>query len=80
MHEEIDLLDRKLAHLWKHEVFASKEDRASAADKLSTKRSQLVRAARELTDSGVEFKDSGLPRSMRPAPEAASTLILHTEG
>ena len=75
MHEEIGLFDRKLAHLLKYETFASEEARAGAAVKLSTKRDQLVRAARELADSGVEFQAAGLPRSMRPALESAATSV-----
>ena len=71
MHQEIDLFDRKLAHLLKHEVFASAEARASAADKLSSKRDQLVRAARGLAESGVAFRASELPRSLRPSPGEA---------
>ncbi len=66
LHEEISLFDRKLAHLWKHETFVSEDARASAAGKLSTKREQLVRTAREIAGNGVEFKASELPRSLSP--------------
>ena len=78
MHEEIGLYDRKLAHLLKHEIFSCEDDRASAAGKLATKRSQLVSTARKIAESGVEFKVSDLPRSMRSSldahnPDAVST-------
>jgi hypothetical protein len=66
LHEEIGLFDRKLAHLLKHEPFASEQERDAAAGKLSAKREQLVRAARQMADEGIEFKNSELPRSLSP--------------
>jgi hypothetical protein len=68
VHEEIDLFDRKLAHLLKFDTFSATEDREAAARKLATKREQLVRAAREMAGNGIEFDPADLPRSFRAAP------------
>ena len=38
LHEEIDLFDRKLAHLMKYDVFPSETERNAAARKLALKR------------------------------------------
>jgi hypothetical protein len=65
VHQEIDLFDRKLAHLNRFEVFASDADRDTAARKMNSKRELLVRTARKLAGEGIEFKDSDLPRSFR---------------
>ena len=70
LHQEIDLYDRKLAHLDKFEVFASPADRDEAEKKILTKRASLERTARELAASGVEFSESDLPRSFRTQVEA----------
>lgn len=72
IHEEIDLVDRKLAHLLKFERFDSEEDRDSATRKLATKRETLVKTALRLAAEGVEFKPSELPRSLRPKEDAAA--------
>jgi len=66
LHEEIDLFDRKLAHLMKYDVFPSETERNAAARKLSLKREALVQKAKALTDDGTEFKPNDLPRSFRP--------------
>ena len=66
LHEEIDLFDRKLAHLMKYDVFPSETERNAAARKLSLKRDALVAKAKALTDEGTEFKPNDLPRSFRP--------------
>ena len=66
VHEEIGLFDRKLAHLLKHGVYATEEERDAAARKLSKKRDTLAETARRLAADGVEFKASELPRSFRP--------------
>jgi hypothetical protein len=66
LHEEIDLFDRKLAHLMKYDVFPSETERNAAARKLSLKREALVSKAKALTDEGTEFKPNDLPRSFRP--------------
>ena len=65
LHEEIDLFDRKLAHLLKYESFASDKERDAAAAKMTVKRDQLARTAKELVDEGIEFQSSELPRSFR---------------
>jgi len=66
LHEEIDLFDRKLAHLMKYDVFPSETERNAAARKLNLKREALVAKAKALTDEGTEFKPNDLPRSFRP--------------
>jgi hypothetical protein len=66
LHEEIDLFDRKLAHLMKYDVFPSEAERNAAARKLALKREALVVKAKALTDEGTEFKPNDLPRSFRP--------------
>lgn len=64
LHEEIGLYDRKIAHLFKYDRFASDKERDRAAAKLSSKRELLVRDARQLVGQGVEYKVSELPRSL----------------
>jgi hypothetical protein len=66
LHREIDLYDRKLIHLLKHEVFATEALRDAAVRKLTTKRESLAATARTLAESGIEFHDNELPRSFRP--------------
>jgi hypothetical protein len=66
IHSEIDLFDRRLAHLMKYDVFESDAARAAAARKLNLKREPLVQTAKRLAAEGVEFKESELPRSFRP--------------
>lgn len=66
LHREIDLYDRKLIHLVKHEEFATEALRNAAAKKLATKRDSLAATARSLAASGIEFHESDLPRSFRP--------------
>jgi len=66
LHEEIDLFDRKLAHVMKYDVFPSETERNAAVRKLSLKREALVQKAKALTDEGTEFKPNDLPRSFRP--------------
>jgi hypothetical protein len=66
LHREIDLYDRKLIHLQKHEVFANDTLRDAAVKKMVTKRETLVATARSLAASGIEYHDSELPRSFRP--------------
>ena len=65
LHEEIDLYDRKLAHILKFGLFASDEERQVAADKMTAKRAGLERTARSLMASGIEFRSVDLPRSFR---------------
>jgi hypothetical protein len=66
VHAEIDLFDRRLAHLMKYDVFETEAARAAAARKLNLKRDPLVVTAKRLAAEGVEFKESDLPRSFRP--------------
>jgi hypothetical protein len=66
VHAEIDLFDRRLAHLMKYDVFDTEAARAAAARKLTLKREPLVQTAKRLAAEGVEFKESDLPRSFRP--------------
>ena len=66
LHREIDLYDRKLVHLNKHESFDTDALRDAAARKLALKRDALVSTARTLHASGIEFADHELPRSLRP--------------
>ena len=71
IHSEIDLFDRRLAHLNKFEVFETEAARAAAARKLTLKRDPLVATAKRLAAEGVEFKESELPRSFRPDGQPA---------
>jgi hypothetical protein len=66
VHAEIDLFDRRIAHLLKYDTFESDAARAAAARKLNLKREPLVQTAKRLASEGIEFKDSELPRSFRP--------------
>ncbi len=66
VHREIDLYDRKIIHLVKHETFATDALRDAAVRKLSLKREGLVTTAKSLAASGIEFADHELPRSLRP--------------
>ena len=54
LHEEIALFDRKLSHLQNHETFSTQSERETAIEKLTAKRSLLVRKAQQMIDSGVE--------------------------
>jgi hypothetical protein len=72
LHEEIDLFDRKLAHLKNHESFASEEARSESIDKMTAKRNLLVRKAQQMIEEGIEFKSSELPRSLRPEETSAT--------
>jgi hypothetical protein len=76
LHEEIDLFDRKLAHLLKYDVFPTEAARDAAARKLTLKRELLVNKAKVMTDDGIEFKPNDLPRSFRPkdAPVAVEEM------
>jgi hypothetical protein len=66
VHAEIDLFDRRLAHLMKYDVFESDAARAAAARKINLKREPLAQIAKRLAAEGIEFKESELPRSFRP--------------
>jgi hypothetical protein len=66
VHDEIDLYDRKLAHLLNFETFATEADRAAATRKLTLKRDALAITAKRLAEEGIEFNQNDLPRSFRP--------------
>ncbi len=72
LHQEIDLFDRKLAHMLQYDSFASDADRKASANKLAAKRETLARTARKLVEDGIEFKASELPRSFRTDASAAT--------
>jgi len=74
LHEEIDLYDRKLAHMAKYELFASEAERETALGKMTTRRATLERTAKKLMVEGIEFQSSDLPRSFRPQEEAAEQV------
>ena len=65
LHEEIDLFDRKIAHLLKYDNFATEAERVASAGKMNAKRELLARTARQLASEGIEFKPADLPRSFR---------------
>ncbi len=75
LHEEIDLFDRKLAHMLKYEAFANDAARKSSASKMQAKRELLARTARQLASEGIEFKPSDLPRSFRNGDEMPGDAI-----
>jgi hypothetical protein len=72
LHQEIDLYDRKLAHLEKYAEFASTEDREGAESKLLAKRASLTETAKQLVADGVEFNPADLPRSLRASEQASA--------
>ena len=65
LHDEIDLFDRKLAHLLKYDTFATEAERVASAGKMNAKRELLARTARQMANDGIEFKPTDLPRSFR---------------
>ena len=75
LHEEIDLYDRKLAHMAKYELFTSVAEREIAIGKMTTKRATLVRTAKKLVEDGIEFHSSDLPRSFRQQTESEQVNI-----
>jgi len=70
LHQEIDLYDRKLAHLEKYVEFASTADRQEAENKLLAKRALLATTARQLAAEGVEFDPC--PRSFRASADTSA--------
>lgn len=82
VHDEIDLFDRKLAHLMNFEKFDSDEARDEAVRKMNLKRAALVKSALQLAADGIEYKQNDLPRSLRPkdvAAEAAPAPVAEAE-
>jgi hypothetical protein len=65
LHQEIDLHDRKLAHLDKFVQFASSTDREEAKSRMLAKRALLEKTALALVAAGVEYEEKHLPRSFR---------------
>jgi hypothetical protein len=78
LHEEIDLFDRKLAHLLRYEEFACDADRDAATRRMMAKRELLARTARQMVHDGVAYNASELPRSFRAALEAGATDAVAT--
>jgi len=75
LHEEIDLYDRKLAHIAKYELFTSKAERETAIGKMTAKRATLARTAKRLMEDGIEFQSTDLPRSFRSQTESEHANI-----
>ena len=73
LHDEIDLYDRKLAHLQKYDSFPTEAERATATNKMTAKRELLAKTARQLVSEGIEFKPADLPRSFRTGDEIIET-------
>ena len=67
LHQEIDLFDRKLAHM---DRFTTASD--AERSRMAKKRSNLEKTAREMAANGIAFKDQDLPRSFRPAEAIAA--------
>lgn len=72
LHQEIDLYDRKIAHLGVHVQFETTAEREDAENKLIAKRATLAETAKRLAADGVEFHPSDLPRSFRALEAAGS--------
>jgi hypothetical protein len=75
LHEEIDLLDRKIAYCESHEKFDSEQGRESALQKLVTKRETLVKAALAMASRGVACDPKYLPRSFKAAGLAVKVAL-----
>lgn len=73
LHQEIDLFDRKLAHMLKYDTFTTEAERATSTTKMKAKRDLLVITAKDLVSQGIEFKASELPRSLRTGDEILDT-------
>ncbi len=70
LHQEIDLLDRKIAHCQNHEKFGSDQERDAAIHKLTKARGPLVKAALQMVQDGIEFDPKYLPRSLKVSDRA----------
>src|SRR6202012_1255805 len=55
LHAEIDLLDRRLAHMEKYDTFATDAAKAAATRKLIQKRKPVEESARRMAAEGVEY-------------------------
>ena len=70
IHQEIDLLDRKIAYCTEHETFASDSERAAALRKLVTKRESLVKVALDAEERGIACDPKYRARTLtKPLPE-----------
>jgi len=67
LYQEISLYDRKINHFRNFEAFESDAERAAAIAKLESKREALVKTAQGMTERGVEYSDSDVPRSLQAA-------------
>lgn len=63
LHQNIDLMDRKITYCTTLEVFETQEAREACLRKLSTKRAALVKTALSLAALGVRCDPKFLPRS-----------------
>jgi|tagenome__1003787_1003787.scaffolds.fasta_scaffold14476797_2 hypothetical protein len=65
LHQEIDLLDRKITYCQTLEKFDTEEARASALQKLQNRRELLAKRAVDAVNKGIEYDAKDLPRSFR---------------
>ena len=76
LYQNIDLIDRKIAHSQTWETFASQDALDAHVRKLTTKRAHLIKSALVLTNLGVECDPQYVPRSLsqtaRPVADTAS--------
>jgi hypothetical protein len=79
VHEEIGLIERKLAHDSKYGGETSDDTRDAANRKLNKRHETLVATARRLAAAGIEFKPSELPRSMQEQPEVLPIVELQEQ-
>lgn len=70
LHQEIDLLDRKLAHMARYDLSPAGPARDAVEHKLVQQREKIEKKARQMMVDGVSYIDSDLPRSFRPATPA----------
>ncbi len=71
LYAEIDLFDRKINHSQKYASFDSDRERATAVEKLMTKREALVKSATAMAGRGVACDPKYLPRSLRESASVA---------
>jgi hypothetical protein len=65
LHQEIDFFDRKIAYCQTFEKFDSDAERATALQKLVTKRESLVKTALDAASRGIVCDPKYLPRSFK---------------
>jgi hypothetical protein len=68
LHQQIDLLDRKIAYCTSFEKFESEQAREAAVRKLATRRGTLVKTALAMASRGIECDPKYLPRSFKTEP------------